>query len=242
MIYLIDDNQNNQRENLGIGFVDDDTFNGYLTAVEKIEKRETSYIFHLEFLKNADCILLHFTTEDYDKEKDTFISGSRTNAVKIIETIAEEGDKIPLALFSNDRIGEPVYFPEKPPNYLKINKNDFYKHLYAFLEHYKNTGAVEFRILMWGKNFNAREVAQLAESLLEPVASASETDKFTISHLRDTQQEFKRFVTLSLPDADSQDILNDLENNPVTIADFKNKINFITESFVKYGKNIYPWK
>jgi hypothetical protein len=241
MIYLIDDNQNNQRENLGIGFVDNGDFEGFLTSVEKIEKRDVSDISHLDFLKDANCILLHTTTEDYDKAKGAFISGSRTNAIKIIETIAEEGDKIPLVLFSNG-MGEPVYFPEKNPNYLQaIKKNLFYAHLYDFLEHYKNTGAIEFRILVWGKNFIAREITQLTESLLEPVAAMNETNKFTINHFN-TQQEFKRFIALSLPDADSQSILNDLENNPITIAEFKSKINLITESFVKYGKNIYPWK
>ena len=35
---------------------------------------------HLDFLKTADCILLHTTTEDYNKEKG-FISGSKTNVI-----------------------------------------------------------------------------------------------------------------------------------------------------------------
>ena len=100
MIYLIDDNQNRHRENIGIDFIDK-VFADVLTSVEKIEKRALSDLSHLEFLNDADCILLHYTTEDYDFENNLFISGSRTNAVKIVESIAEEGDKIPLVLFSN---------------------------------------------------------------------------------------------------------------------------------------------
>jgi hypothetical protein len=242
MIYLIDDNQNNQRENLGIDFVDNGDFEGFLTSIEKIEKREISDTSHLEFLKGAVCILLHKSIEDYDEVKGAFREDSRTNAKNIRDAIAKKGDKIPLALFSNEE-GEFVYFPEKNPNYLQeINKNRFYAHLYDFLEHYKNTGTIEFRILVWGKNFKAQEVVQLAKSLLEPIVVMNETDKFMVNHLLNAQQEFKRFIALSLPDADSQNILNDLKNNPITIAEFKNKINLITESFVKYGKNIYPWK
>ena len=107
MIYLIDDNQNRHRENIGINFVNDEIYADILTTLEKIEKRSLSDLSHLNFLKDADCILLHYSTEDYNFDNESFISGSRTNVVKIVESIAEEGDKIPLVLFSNG-MGEAI--------------------------------------------------------------------------------------------------------------------------------------
>jgi ubiquinone biosynthesis protein COQ9 len=58
----------------------------------------------------------------------------------------------------------------------------------------------------------------------------------------DVQLEFQRFIELSLTKDDISVILEDLKNNPVTINEFREKINLIIESFLKYGKNIYPWK
>lgn len=243
MIYLIDDNQGNQRlSQYNISFVEEDTFKGYLTSIEKIEKREqASDSSHLEFLKDAKCILLHSTTEDWDADKG-FLKGSRTNAIKIKESIAEEGDKIPLVLFSNS-MGEPVYSYENNPNYIReIKKNLLYERLYDFVENYKNTGLIELRILAWGKHFQAKEASKLAAILLETVAFLNGTDKFEITSISDRQEVFKAFIEMSLPNANSLDIMRELEDNPINISEFRNKVNLISESFLKYGKNIYPWK
>ncbi|KAA6332588.1 hypothetical protein EZS27_018923 [termite gut metagenome] len=245
MIYLIDDNQNNQRERLGKSFVDDGVFNGYLTSIEKLEKpAQASNVSHLAFLKDAKCILLHATTEDYDKEKESFLEGSRTNAINIKELISQEGDLIPLAIFSNGvDVNEPIYFPDKAPNYISaINKNLFYEHLWDFVENYKNSGLIELRILAWGKNFRAKEVSKSANILLEALAFRNGSDSFKISELSGEQQVLKAFVETSFPDTHWLDFLHDLGDNPISINDFRNKINQIIESFLKYGKNIRSWK
>ena len=243
MIYLIDDNQTDQRLNLyNISFVEEDTFKGYLTSIERLEKREKANdISHLSFLKDAKCILLHTTTEDWDDEKG-FLPGSTTNAGKIKEDIADFGDKIPLVLFSNG-MSETVYSQKENPNLIReIKKNILYEHLYDFVEYYKNTGEIELRILAWGKNFQAKEVSHLANNLLETTAFLNGTEPFDISRLSNTQQDFKALIEMSLPDTGYLDILSDLENNPISIGDFRNRVNLLSESFLKYGKNIYPWK
>lgn len=243
MIYLIDDNQTDQRRSLyNISFVEEDTFKGYLTSIERLEKREKANdISHLSFLNDAKCILLHTTTEDWDDEKG-FLSGSTTNVRKIKEDIADFGDKIPLVLFSNG-MSETVYFQKENPNLIReIKKNILYEHLYDFVEYYKNTDEIELRILAWGKNFQAKEVSSLANNLLETIAFLNGTEPFDISQLSNTQQDFKALIEMSLPDTGYLDILSDLENNPISIGDFRNRVNLLSESFLKYGKNIYPWK
>jgi hypothetical protein len=242
MIYLIDDNKNNQRERLGKSFVDEDFFKGYLTSIEKLEKQaRADDVSHLAFLKGAKCILLHATTEDYDKEKESFLEGSRINAINIKELISQEGDLIPLVVFSNG-MDELVYSPDKTPNYISaINKNIFYERLWDFVEHYKNSGEIELRILAWGKNFRAKEVSKLATDLLDFLAFTNGNEILKIAYSSEDQLIFKAFFEQSFPN-NWQDILNDLENNPITISEFRNKINVITESFLKYGKNICTWK
>jgi hypothetical protein len=242
MIYLIDDNQNNQRERLGKNFVDEGVFSTYLTSIEKLEKQvQADDISHLAFLKEAKCILLHATTKDYDKEKESFMEDSGTNARKIKELISDYGDLIPLVVFSNGEEG--VVYSDKTPNYISaINKNIFYERLWDFVEHYKNLGEIELRILAWGKHFQAKEVSKYANSLLETLAFRNGEDVFKITDISDQQPILKAFVEASFPDTVWLDFLHDLENNPISINDFRNKINQIKESFLKYGKNIRSWK
>lgn len=241
MIYLIDDNQNNQRERLGINFVKEGVFNGYLTSIEKLDKRlSANDLTHLAFLKDAKCILLHASFEDYNNEKSMFLSGSQSNFRKIRDEIADFGDLIPLVLFSGGDVGELQYVN---PRYIsKIDKNVLYTNLWNFVEYYKQSGEIELRILSGGKNFQAKEISTLATKLLETLAFEKGTDIFNVANLSDEMPAFKTFLTFAYPDTDGADLLGDLESNPITINDFRNKINAITESFLNYGKNIRPWK
>jgi hypothetical protein len=222
--------------------VEEDIFKGYLTSIERLEKCEkVGDISHLAFLEDAKCILLHTTTEDWNAEKG-FLSGSTSNVEKIRADIADCGDKIPLVLFSNG-MGEPVYsYKEKPNIIWGIKKNILYEHLYDFVEHYKDRNEIELRILAWGRNFRAKEISLLANDFLETIVLLNGIETFEISKLSDKQQVFKTFIEISISDVNYQDILNNLENNPINIAEFRNKLNLIIESFLKYGKNIYPWK
>lgn len=241
MIYLLDDNQNNQRERLGVSYVDEGVFNGYLTSIEKIQKQEQiSNILHLAFLKDAKCILLHATMEDYDEEKKSFISGSLSNVINIKENIAQEGDLIPLVVFSNGTDGF-VYFRDKYPNYISaINKNLFYEHLWDFVNHYKQTGEIELRILAWGKNYQAKEISKYANILLETLAFRDGADLLKAND-SEIQLKMKAFIEMVFPDVNCSDFLKNLDDNPIPVQDFRERINLIVESFYEYGKNIYPW-
>lgn len=245
MIYLIDDNQNDQRTQLGINFVDEGTCKGHLTSIEKLEKREyADDISHLEFLKDADCILLHSTTEDWDDEKKGFLKESTSNVTKIRDYIADYGDKIPLVLFSNKEAqsADSVYQPDKKPNLINLmKKNDFYKNLGDFVEAYSKTNKIELRILMWGKYFQAQEIEMISQILLDAITLKTGTENLLLTDLSGNQQAFKKFIRLSFPDQDPQIFFNNLEDSPITINDFREKINLITESFLNYGKNIYTW-
>ncbi len=244
MIYLIDDNQNNQRSELGVNFVDEGAFKSHLTAIDKLAKREKADdISHLEFLKKAKCILLHSTTEDWDDEKG-FLKESTSNVTKIKDYIADFGDKIPLVLFSNKEAQsiESIYQPDTKPNLINLmRKNDFYKNLEDFVEAYSRTNYIDLRILMWGKNFHAHEVKRLSLILLEQVKMKSGTENLVLTDLSGVLKIFKEFIALSYPDLKIQSFFDNLEDYPKSVSEFRERINLITISFFKYGKNIYPW-
>lgn len=240
MIYLIDDNQNNRRKKNGIDFVDDGVFAEFLNPVDKIEKREkASDISHLAFLQDADCILMHASTEDWSEEKG-FLSGSLSNVRKIKEEIADFGETIPLVLFSNG-MTETIYSPEENPNLIiGMNKDVFYDRLYDFIENYKNTNAIEFKILAWGKNFRAREIAVLSNRLLESIALLNATEIIPENVISDNKDFFQSFIEKAYTDTNHLEVFNDWKG--ITIENLRNKLNSATESFLKYGKNIYSWK
>lgn len=243
MIYLIDDNKNNQRlNNYNITFVEDGYFDGYLTSIEKIEQGDNlTDTSHLNFLNSADCILLHITTEDYDKSKGVFLPGSINNVIKIKEIISQEGERVPLVLFSNS-MGEPEYDFENNLYYISsINKNLFYEHLFDFIDHYKNTGEIDLRILASGKNFISKTVTKLTLDILTTLELKRNSDKLELSDLSSSLKSFKLLIELSFPQYDINEILNDLEDNPIRAEEFKRKINQITESYAKYGRSIHSW-
>ncbi|HBG70065.1 MAG: hypothetical protein A2W93_10025 [Bacteroidetes bacterium GWF2_43_63] len=243
MIYLIDDNQNNQRlSNYNITFIEEGAFDEYLISIDKLEIGSSfSSTSHLDFLKNADCILLHTTTEDFLPGKG-FIPGSKTNVLKIKEIISQEGELIPIVLFSNS-MGETEYNSDKNPNYISsIKKNLFYERLFDFLENYKNSGIVDLRIIAWGSNFACKEVSRLAIEILSAFESKDNSDRLKLSDLSPIIKSFKTFLELSFSNSKVNEILNDIEDNPIRIKEFKDKIKHITECYAKYGKNTCNWK
>lgn len=241
MIYLIDDNQNNLRSNLGADFVDEGLFNDYLTAIDKLEKKEkASDVSHLEFLRSAECILMHDTTEDWCEEKG-FISGSNTNVRKIKEDVADFGDSIPLVLFSNGWV-DTIFEYEKNPNVIRqLNKNLFYERLFDFMEYYKNENKIELRILAWGKNFKANEIADLTQILLEKLVFDDGSDNLLKSVINDEKLVFEKFLNIAGLKDNKTEILQSIENGSVTVAQFQEKTQLIVDSFYKHGKNIYTW-
>lgn len=242
MIYLIDDNQNNQRfNNYNITYIEDGCFDGHLKSIEKIKVGKSfSDTSHLKFLEAADCIILHTSTEDYDDARG-FLPGSTNNVLKIKELISQEGDQIPLVLFSNAMDAVEFDFENNPKYISAIKKNLLYEHLFDFLEHYKNTAKVELRILAWGKNFSSREITKLSFEILSSVESKEKLEELKLSDLSNIINSFKSFIALSLPKNNFNQIMEEIEDNPIKIKEFRRRINQIKESFDKYGKNIYNW-
>lgn len=243
MIYLIDDNQNNQRlKNYNCTFIEEGIFDGYLTAIEKLaDGKNNSDVSHLEFLKSADCILLHATAEDYDLKKG-FLSGSNTNVMKIKEIISQEGEIVPLVLFSN-RMGEAEFDFEKNPKFISsIKKNLLYERLFDFIEHYKNSGYIELRIIAWGKNFAFREITKHAIEILNALSLKDNQEYLLLTDMSNVINSLKSFFKLSLPGTNINFVLNKIEDEHMSVQTFKRKINLITESYAKYGKNIHTWE
>lgn len=239
MIYLLDDNKDDKRKiTFNVSFVDDGTFNGYLTAVSHLPKKAD-----LSFMSNAACLLVHETTEDVDKFGQ-FKSGSTVNAKHLIEDISEKGSKIPLVIFSNGMNGPTRYDYDKQPHLIEaIHKTLLYQHrLFPFLNHYKNTNQIELRIIAFGENFRAIEAGRYARYLIESLSFYRNSTPLNLSYFSKLSI-LQRFYEFMHPDGDYNNFVNDLEDSSITVGKFVENVSAVIESISEnYGKNTHTWQ
>lgn len=243
MIYLIDDNQHQQRQSIiGSSYLEDGEFDGYVSIIEKLEKKQSiETVDHLDFLREADCILLHSSIEDYDLEVG-FVRGSRFNAIHIEEKIASYGNKIPLVLFSGSLTDSTSSIYIDDLNYLSLSKKTLYMRLYDFLQYFKEKGVVDIKILAGGKNYFANQFAKYTSAIVEVLRNKGIDENLKITDLSPVLSDAKSFFTHAFPNDSPNYFFDDLEDNPILVGEFLKIIKHINLSYAKFGKNIYPWR
>lgn len=231
MIYLIDDNQANQQiEKFGIHYIENNDFSEILTSIEKIEKNKD-----LSFLNTATCILLHATTEDV--VNGNFVSGSISNTTRIIKEISDNGDRIPLVLFS-EQMSEVATMPNK--HFVRaIKKSTFYSNLFDFLSFYKEFRELEFKILANGKNFKSIEITEYVRILTENLIFREQQELIKLKDIN--LKIFKELIEMSSIQFSFDLLIENLEDNPISTRKFIENLTNINQSFTNYGKNIYGW-
>ena len=104
--------------------------------------------------------------------------------------------------------------------------------------------SVDLRILAYGKDFNKIKVRSLALSVLR-IVEGKQGD-MTIQDLANIAAcpDFKELISISNPELGLtyDELLENLEDKPISFNIFRNKINQIVNSFYQYGRNIYLWQ
>ena len=219
MIYLIDDNQFSQREK----FLPNTSWDDYsIKMLTKIPKTgDMSYIDHLKFLVNADCILLHKSMDDVD-QFGNYIKGSTTNSNKIVNDIAKYGDEVPLVVFTGGTLSNIKFDPKNPNLLEELQKSKFYNRLIPFLENYKKTGQVDLSIFVYGQNFELEKLNLIADKIL---AGLRYSDDHQIVDLDDLPQDaFKEFIGRANVKYDFKEVIQNWSKKPITVKQFKNRI------------------
>ena len=234
-IYLIDDNIDGNRSKYGGAFVDEGKYNDVLCAINKLSENDD-----LSFVVNDSvCVLMHKTFNDF--YNGSYHDDSQKVAAKIND-MPEMGISIPFVTFSDgDSSNIGTYEDNTPNRVYNLNKRAFYNRLDSFISYYITTSKIDLRILAYGKDFKKVLVEKAATVLFSRIQEFKEDEMVpTIVHCH----EMRQIVDLSQPKIGKsyEDIINELQLNPITIREFKNRINNILDNFQDYGQNYYIWK
>lgn len=232
-IILIDDNSKNQRVAYGASYVDEGIFSDILVHVEKLNSQSD-----LSFLNEASCVMMHDSLEDY--VNDEFVSSSHKAKERIEDMIQEM--KIPYVLFSDGHAPTAEWREETPTIVYSIKKSEFYRHFKDFIESYQTTGKLDMRIIAYGKDYLKELICKWCQTLIANVTNF-EGDK--ILDLASMDKKSLRLVienTQPKIGISFDDLMCDIEDECVTVSQFRTNINNVISSVKKYGKNISSWK
>lgn len=216
MIYLIDDTQQSQIN----------TFLNLEDYSDILDRREDLSLEDADYLMDADCILIHTSYHN------------RSVLNKIRETVCDFGDNVPLVMFSDSDLPEPVFDGENRNFIETFKKNVMYSMLPGFLQYYRGSGKADLNVLAYGEQWIRKEVNTMASKLLSKIMflkGDSPLDKDDID-----AESLMTILNLSQPEIGVT--LYDILEDEQTVKEFRENINAITESFNTYGKNVYHWK
>lgn len=231
-IFLIDDNEDGNRLKYGAGYVDEGVYQDVLKSIDKLSPKDS-----LDFINDSACILLHKSFNDFFNG--VYHDGSQKVKTSIMNHPLV-GRTIPVVLFSDGDTNDLGDYRENA--ILSLSKRAFYRRLEDFVLHYQDTHEIDLKILAYGPNYISYLVNRYATLLFSKIQDLQNNEKLPATKVH--CEEMAQIVALSQPSIGKiyKDIILDLVTNPITVQEFKNRINNILESIQDYGKNITTWK
>lgn len=234
-IYLIDDNLDGNREKYGATFVEEGKYSDVFLSIEKISVADD-----LEFVNHAACILIHGTLSDYF---DGYYHEDSQKVVQKIRGVNGIGESIPFVVFSDGFTSERGEYSMSAPHVIyRLNKRAFYSRLEPFVVNYQRTGTIELSILAYGENYVKDIVEDSVNAVFLRLQDYNNDDTLNVTKIACSAMQ--QIIEMSQPKIGFSyiDLINHLQDTPVTVGAFKNKLNNILDSFHDYGKNYYIWK
>ena len=122
-----------------------------------LDRREDLSLEDADYLMDADCILIHTSYHN------------RSVLNKIRETVCDFGDNVPLVMFSDSDLPEPVFDGENRNFIETFKKNVMYSMLPGFLQYYRGSGKADLNVLAYGEQWIRKEVNTMASKLLSKI-------------------------------------------------------------------------
>lgn len=231
-IYLIDDNLDGNRQKYGGDFIDEGLYQDVLVVIDKLSISED-----LSFIENASCILLHKSFEDF---YDGIFHDDSHKVVSVIRKHPDVGNTIPLVLFSD---GDTNDFGDYRNNTIySLSKRAFYGRLEMFVDLYHKQHNIELNLLAYGPDYVAYLADRISTSLFVRLQDMNDDENLPAPKIH--CEDMKQLVSISQPliGKSYKEIIIDLQMNPISVKEFKSRINNILESIQEYGKNYFTWE
>jgi len=237
-IYLIDDNEYDQRALLGATAIDEGVYDDVLVHIERLSPHDDMH----SIISEAACLMIHKTIKDWIDG--AYVDGGLRALSKLKKEMKVATNEIPVVYFSgNDQTTE--YSDNNPNVIFGISKSVFYERLIPFLEKYRQKGTINLDEIAFGANYKSQKARDLASSILSALVSHQNEEKVCYTWFEgDSRNALRDIVKLSQPEIGTtfDEVMNDLIKSDITVCTFKNRINRILRSFNQNGENIYPWK
>ena len=224
-IILIDDNQSNLRERYSASFIDNGEYDDLLVHKEKLNDNSD-----FTFLKDAACILLHDSLDDFVEGQ--FISGGR-KARKTIKNIME-GSDIPYVIFSDGHSIIGDWNPSERNVVRSIKKSEFYRNLKGFLDAYRESSHIDLRLIAYGSDYEKRELVVLLQKVFDELKNVNDKEILTFSFV-DTdllERFFKKVKHVS--SLTYEKLCDSINAGKLTVSKFKAYINSLASHAIKY--------
>jgi hypothetical protein len=190
-------------------------------------------------LETADWIFLHRSFEaEFEDEY-----------YMIAEDIADWGKKVPLLIFSDGDMPEPVINKQTATYIQSFKKSEFYSSLPGLLTSIRATGRTDIRVLLtksWsdvtsnGEMQEQPNIYALGKEILMGIRALNQDDEVG-SHI--DLERLKSILDYSQPEIgiQTETILAEVENGVLKVGKIRELINKVIDSYNNYGKNIYTW-
>lgn len=245
-IILIDDNSHDQRLIYGASFVDNDEYADVLIHLEQLNKD-----FDMSILAGCECVLIHDSLEDYIDGR----FNQYSHEAKDIIGEYLDNNNTPYVSFSDGHQSTGEY--DNDNNIVRLKKSDFYNRLKYFLDQYRAQGVAEFKILAYGRNFRKEMMIGYVKGLFRRLGSKRPKEilksKDVMPEKTDSEKKgsektevnyLAEIIDLAGPalGLDYDEMLNYIEDEEITVDEFRRKINKILDSISQNGKNSYTWE
>ena len=234
-IYLIDDNIDGNQQKYGSSFVEEGKYADVMNYISRLSATDD-----LGFVNDAACILMHKTLDDF---YDGVFHDDSHKVAGLIRQSDGVGDTIPLVLFSDGDTADMGEYRQENPNMIySLSKRAFYSRLENFIMHYKTKGQIELKILAYGRDYEKVIIEKAATAVFASLQNIGNDELVPVAKIHG--QDMRQIVEMAQPKIGKsyEDIINGLQLSPITIGEFKNRINIIIDNYQDYGKNYYTWK
>ena len=190
-------------------------------------------------LEAADWIFLHRSFEaEFEDEY-----------YMIAEDIADWGKKVPLLIFSDGDMPEPVINKQTATYIQSFKKSEFYSSLPGFLTSIRAKGRTDIQVLLtksWQNGTSNSKMQEqpniyaLGKEILMGIRALNQDDE--VGSYIDLER-LKSILDYSQPEIgiQTETILAEVENGVLKVGKIRELINKVIDSYNNYGKNIYTW-